>query len=83
MTDDPKFYYRLVVGTTITDPTELSNHLKRMIANVYTNSDGVDEGWEFEVFCGACRSEVGVGDEVSGIGWFPPSCSHLSEEDQS
>ncbi|MGA0398171.1 MAG: hypothetical protein ACO3O3_13500 [Ilumatobacteraceae bacterium] len=83
MTDDPKFYYRLMVGTTITDPTELSNHLKRMIADVSANSGGVDEGWEYEVFCGACRYMVGVGDAVSGIGWFSPSCSHLSEGDQS
>lgn len=81
MIDNPKFYYRLVVGTYITDRTELENHLKRMLADVSANSGGVDRGWEFEVFCWPCRDMVAVGDQLS-TDWFP-SCEHLTkEEDQ-
>ena len=62
MSDDPKFYYRLVVGTSITDREALEAHLQRMLRDVSTNSGGLDTPWEFEVFCWPCREMIGFGD---------------------
>lgn len=86
MSDDPKFYYRLVVGTSITDREALDAHLKRMLGDVSANSGGVDTPWEFEVFCWPCREMIGVGDTDFETDWGFPCVhnpSNNDKEDQS
>lgn len=79
MADSRKFYYKLTVGTTITDPEALDAHLKRMLGDVRSNSGGSDEPWEFEVFCESCQYAIGTGDHASGIIW-DSSCEHSPDQ---
>ena len=57
---EPRYYYRLVLGTTITNPEELKDHLTRSLADTAERSGSVDEPWNAEVFCRDCGTELGV-----------------------
>ena len=57
---EPRYYYRLVLGTTITDPNELRIHVERTLAEAAARSGSTDEPWNAEVFCRDCGDELGV-----------------------